>query len=105
MVRPKLPRKICGKPACSYFKPNGKPLRELEVISLEHDEFEALRLVDNVGLQQIEAAKKLGVSRQTLANIVKSARFKVSTCLIEGKALFMNNSQRGEKNDHSNDDD
>ncbi|MBU2711802.1 DUF134 domain-containing protein [Zooshikella harenae] len=38
-------------------------------------EFEALRLVDFIGMQQQEAANQMGVSRQTLANIVKTARF------------------------------
>ncbi len=89
MGRPKLPRKICGKPADSCFKPNGIPMMTLERVSLEPDEFEALRLIDFMGLQQQEAAVELGVSRQTAANLVKAARFKVMDCLLNGKALMM----------------
>lgn len=64
-------------------------MSELEQRDLALDEFEALRLVDLEGLQQQEAAKLMGVSRQTLANLVKAARAKVVDCLVNGKALMM----------------
>ncbi|WPC75990.1 DUF134 domain-containing protein [Vibrio porteresiae] len=89
MARPKLPRNICGSPPNSCFKPNGIPMSELEQLELALDEFEALRLVDLEGLQQQEAAAVMGVSRQTLANLVKSARRKMVDCLVNGKALKM----------------
>lgn len=89
MPRPKIPRKICGRPADSCFKPNGIPMGQLEQITLEPDEFEALRLVDLQGLQQQEAAAEMAISRQTLANVLKRARFKVVECLTQGKALMM----------------
>ena len=89
MGRPKVPRHICGTPSNSCFKPNKVPMSELEQQALALDEFEALRLVDLEGLQQQEAAKVMGVSRQTLANLVKAARAKVVDCLVNGKALMM----------------
>lgn len=89
MPRPKIPRHICGRPAISCFKPNGKPLVECESVVLAADEFEALRLVDLEGLQQQEAARQMGVSRQTLANVLKGARAKVVGCLMHGRALRM----------------
>ncbi|MCG3720938.1 DUF134 domain-containing protein [Vibrio cincinnatiensis] len=89
MARPKIPRQICGFPAQSCFKPNGIPMAQLEAVSIQADEFEALRLVDYQGMQQQEAAIVMGISRQTLANLVKSARRKVSDCLLHGKALLM----------------
>ena len=89
MGRPKVPRKICGTPSNKCFKPNKVPMSELEKRDLALDEFEALRLVDLEGLQQQEAAKLMGVSRQTLANLVKAARAKVVDCLVNGKALMM----------------
>ena len=91
MGRPKVPRHICGTPANSCFKPNKVPMAELEKRNLALDEFEALRLVDLEGMQQQEAAKEMGVSRQTLANLVKAAREKVVDCLVNGKALMMDN--------------
>jgi len=38
---------------------------------------------------QQEAALVMGVSRQTLANILKKGRYKVVECLSLGKALMM----------------
>ena len=93
MPRPKIPRQICGRPADSCFKPNARPMSQLEQIHLAADEFEALRLVDLQGMQQQEAAVVMGVSRQTLANILKMARFKVVSCLNDGKALIMHKEQ------------
>lgn len=90
MPRPKIHRQICGSPADSCFKPNGIPMHSLDKVPLAEDEFEALRLVDFQGLQQQQAAVLMGVSRQTLANILKSARYKVVDCLFSGKALMMN---------------
>ncbi|EJM1769827.1 DUF134 domain-containing protein [Escherichia albertii] len=89
MSRPKIPRQICGRPADSCFKPNRRPMNQLEQVNLGADEFEAMRLVDWLGLQQQEAAVRMGVSRQTLANILKSARYKIVDCLLQGKALIM----------------
>lgn len=89
MGRPKIPRNICGRPADSCFKPNGIPMSNLPRLALDPDEFEALRLVDLLGMQQQEAAIEMSISRQTLANLVKSARFKVADCLVNGKALMM----------------
>ncbi len=90
MARPKLPRNICSKPSSSCFKPNGQPMSQLSQVELNIDEFEALRLVDFKGLNQQQAALSMGVSRQTLAVIVKNARFKVVDSLVQGKALMMN---------------
>ncbi|MCJ2366621.1 DUF134 domain-containing protein [Aeromonas dhakensis] len=89
MPRPKIARRICGRPTNSCFKPNGVPMHELEQVALAADEFEALRLVDLEGMQQQEAARLMGVSRQTLANTLKRARYKVVECLSSGKALLM----------------
>ncbi|WP_354623572.1 DUF134 domain-containing protein [Psychromonas sp. MME2] len=89
MGRHKIPRNICGTPADSCFKPNGIPISQLQQLHLALDEFEALRLVDLEGLQQQEAAIVMGISRQTLANLVKKARAKVVDCLVNGKALIM----------------
>ena len=99
MPRPKIPRRICGRPADSCFKPNGRPMNQLEQVWLAADEFEALRLVDLLGMQQQDAAAVMGVSRQTLANVVKAARFKVVDCLTQGKALMMHPEMPGERDD------
>ncbi|QEO47076.1 hypothetical protein DLR60_10530 [Vibrio tarriae] len=89
MARPKIPRRIGCHPPASCFKPNGMPLSQLESTQLAPDELEALRLVDQLGLQQQQAALQMQVSRQTLANLVKAARFKVVDCLLNQKALYI----------------
>lgn len=87
MPRPFKCRKVGFSPSVTYFKPRGIPLTELEEVRLELDEIEALRLADLESLYQTEAAERMGVSRQTFANIVGRARQKVADALIHGKAM------------------
>ncbi|MBB1273824.1 MULTISPECIES: DUF134 domain-containing protein [Psychromonas] len=90
-MRPKIKRHICAEKfaKCSLFKPNGIPVTKLIKISIESDELEAIRLVDIEGLSQQDAAKRMQVSRQTFANILKKSRFKISNALINGHALVL----------------
>ena len=60
MPRPKISRHVCGRAANQCFKPNGLPLSQLETVTLQEDEFEALRLVDLEGMQQQAEMNKLG---------------------------------------------
>jgi len=87
MPRPPKCRRIGFLPAATYFKPRGIALVQLEEVSLELDEVEALRLADLEALYQAEAAERMGVSRQTFAAIVERARRKVADAIIHGKAL------------------
>lgn len=87
MARPCKPRCVGFDPSVTYFKPRAIPLSELEEVDLHADELEALRLCDCRDLDQIDAAKKLKVSRSTLQRILTSARKKVSEALIKGKAI------------------
>jgi len=87
MPRPIKNRRISCVPAARYFKPVGIPLRELEEIVLGMDELEAMRLADLEGLYQADAAEKMGVSRQTIGNILNNAHRKLADALLNGKAL------------------
>ena len=89
MARPKKCRRICGRAPYSCFKPNGIPTIDLPQVKLLAEELEALRLADFEGLSQQEAADQMMVSRQTFGNIIKQARFKITSCLVEGKALII----------------
>lgn len=62
-------------------------MTQLPLLRLALDELEALKLVDLQGLNQQDAATELGVSRQTLGNIIASARHKVAKALVVGMAL------------------
>ena len=88
MARPKKERNICGSAPYECFKPNGVPLSKLNKIELLAEELEALRLADLDSLSQLEAATRMGVSRQTFGNIIKRARTKVAQSLVYGQALM-----------------
>ncbi|NPE28375.1 DUF134 domain-containing protein [Methanococcoides sp. SA1] len=85
--RPKNPRRVECNPDIFYFKPRGVKLIELEVVSLALEELEALRLVDLEGLQQQEAATKMGISRRAFWEDLKNARRKLALALTTGKAI------------------
>ena len=87
MPRPLCPRRIAHRPPADYFKPAGIPLYELQEITLAADEMEAVRLADDEDLYNIEAARKMGVSRQTFDRIVRRARRKIAAALVHGQAL------------------
>lgn len=89
MPRPTICRMITEMPQCLAFKPAGIPLEDLEKIILTLDEFEAMRLADFDDLYQEEAANKMGVSRPTFGNIIKSARKKIAEAMITGKAIII----------------
>ncbi|MBA5761178.1 DUF134 domain-containing protein [Vibrio sp. 404] len=92
MARPKIHRQICTRAPYSCFKPNGVPMAELQQITLLPEELEALRLADQEGLSQLDAAAQMQVSRQTFGNIIKRARGKVANCLVNGHALVVEQS-------------
>lgn len=87
MPRPRLYRRIRFRARVSYFKPQGIPMRVLEVVCLTREEVEALRLKNIQGLDQIEAAKKMKTSQSTFQRILSSAYQKMSDALINGKAI------------------
>ena len=87
MPRPRLNRKIGFKPNVTYFKPRGIPLRSLEVVVLNVEELEALRLKNVEGLDQVACAKKMDTSQSTFQRILSSAYKKISKALVEGKAI------------------
>jgi len=87
MVRPRLCRRIRFNPNVTYFKPQGVPMRFLEIIELTAEEVEALRLKNQKDLDQIECAKVMNTSQSTFQRILSSAYKKVSDALINGKAI------------------
>ena len=90
MPRPKKKRYISFDPRVTYFKPRGIPLIELEEVELTHDELEALRLKNVMGLEQAECAKKMKISQSTCQRILSQAYQKISEALTQGKAIKIN---------------
>jgi predicted DNA-binding protein (UPF0251 family) len=87
--RPTQLRQVSFRPSIKCFKPIGIPMPELEILSLQLDELEAIRLTDREGLYQEEAATRMGVSRVTFGRILREAHEKVAEALLEGKALVI----------------
>ena len=86
-MRPKKTRWIKCLPGERCFKPICKPLSKLNGVYLTLDEFEAIRLADLDGLKQVDAAKRLKISRPTFSRIVSSARNKIADGLVNIKAI------------------
>lgn len=87
MPRPRKPRCINACAPATYYKPRGIPLVDLREVTLEPEDFEALRLADAEGLDMIEAARAMGISRHTFGRILRKARAVTAQALVNGWAL------------------
>ena len=86
-ARPVIDKIVNTIPLYVYYKPHGVPLDRLGEETLNLEEIEALNLKDNHDLDQKTAAEKMGISRSTFQRLLKSARKKLITSLIEGKVI------------------
>ncbi len=84
-------RRIRGNFHHKCFKPCGIPNKKLEEVILSKDEIEAIRLADFERLYQEDAANEMEISRATFSRILSSARKKIATALILGKAIEIEN--------------
>jgi len=78
-------RRVRFLPNVSHFGPVGA--RGSEEVVLTVSEFEAIRLKDLDGFDQMKSAKKMNVSQPTFNRILSSARKKVSDALVNGKSI------------------
>ena len=84
MPRPIRLKTIRDLPLALYFAAsNEQNLETKPSITLNLEEWECLRLVDYLGMDQEEAAVSLDVSRQLLQMLLRSARQKVARALVE----------------------
>jgi predicted DNA-binding protein (UPF0251 family)/predicted Fe-Mo cluster-binding NifX family protein len=87
MPRPRCRRNIGFLPSVTYFKPAGVRLAELEEVVIQHDELEAIRLKNLLGLPQEEAARQMNVSQPTFHRLLLSAHERMADAVVNGKAL------------------
>ncbi|MCO5387169.1 DUF134 domain-containing protein [Desulfosporosinus sp.] len=84
-------RRCCGliddAIVCQTFIPLGQSCLEEIIIKLE--ELEAIRLKDKVGLDQVDCAASMGVSRATFQRILGAARSKIASALVEGRPIII----------------
>jgi predicted DNA-binding protein (UPF0251 family) len=85
--RPRRRRNLQSIPNATFYKPQGIPLHALEVVTLTHEEWEALRLKFTEGCDQHASAEQMGTSQSTFQRILFSAQKKTSEALVCGKAL------------------
>jgi predicted DNA-binding protein (UPF0251 family) len=90
MPRPRLRRRLQGRPHVTYYKPQGVPLRQLETEALSHEAWEALRLRYIEGYDQTETAKRMHTSQSSVQRILTEANRALARALIEGKAIRIN---------------
>lgn len=77
-------RRVCMEPKSKLFKVDAKCNQQ---VTLGLEELESIRLIDFEGLEQIEAANRMEVSRGTFQRILYEARKKVAEALIQGKNI------------------
>lgn len=85
--RPRAPRFIPEGITSRCYAPQCRSAESAESIVLLPDELEILRLVDLLGLEQEEAAARVGVSRKTLWRDLHAARKKITDALVNGKTI------------------
>ncbi|NOY75071.1 MAG: DUF134 domain-containing protein [Kiritimatiellaeota bacterium] len=89
MGRPEKQRKVVSPPSFSMFKPAGIRSQYLEGITLTLDEYEAFRLADYDGLDHVEGAERMNISRPTFTRLIARARRKVAALIVDGNALVI----------------
>ncbi|NMB32635.1 MAG: DUF134 domain-containing protein [Clostridium sp.] len=87
MARPTKWRRVEFVPSIQYFTPSDTSCAKLGENVLRIEELEAIRLKDLEGLEQIECAERMEISRQTFQRILGIARQKIADSLIGGKAI------------------
>ena len=78
-------RRVCQMPTHCRFSPERPAHRE--AVELTVEEYEALRLMDYLGLNQEEAAAQMGVARTTVQAVYNQARRKLAQMLVGGRRL------------------
>ena len=78
-------RRICQMPLHCKFSPDTPTQHSPVILSVE--EYEAIRMMDHLGLNQEEAAVRMAVARTTFQRIYTQARQKLAIFLVEGRPL------------------
>ncbi len=85
--RPKHNRHLNEPPIVTGFVPINGDYELSDPVLLYLEEYESIKLSDYEGLTQLEASKRLQVSRPTFTRIYNSARQKVAKAFVENKRI------------------
>ncbi|MFQ5953003.1 MAG: DUF134 domain-containing protein [Candidatus Omnitrophota bacterium] len=84
--RPRKKKIIREQPRIDHFSPRGRPGRpEESVITIE--EYETIRLADQLGLPQKKAAQMMGISQQSFSRIIRNARKMIADAIVNAKII------------------
>lgn len=89
MARPYTNRNIKEPPRIRGFAPYGSPRSVFEKVELNIDEFEAIRLADYEGLDQGEAARRMGISGSTFSRLIEKAHKKIGEAFVEVREILI----------------
>ena len=90
MARPRKSRIVYSMPSTEGFVPLGYAESKCgQRVTMTVDEYEAIRLIDFIGMTQEGCAESMKISRPTVTNIYESARHKLADALINEKILLI----------------
>ena len=89
MPGPYRRRRINQPPYFQYFKPCGIPRKMLKTVIVTVDEYEAIRLADYQGLEHLQAAEMMAISRPTFTRLIEKARHKIAQAIVDGMELVV----------------
>ncbi len=94
MARPQKIRFICCPPESNRFGPIDSNLlksssENLSKVILTFDEYETIRLIDLLGLDQFECADHMNIARSTVQLIYENARKKIADSIVNNKILVI----------------
>ncbi|MFA5612413.1 MAG: NifB/NifX family molybdenum-iron cluster-binding protein [Anaerolineaceae bacterium] len=93
---------IRSAPAARVFCPSESNLSDTQgKIILLLEEWEALRLVDYMRLEQTVAALSMAISRQTVQMLLSSARTKLARAIVEGLPLRIQDNPKNTSKQHT----
>ena len=87
MPRPKRCRMVCNEPEYTVFSPEG--ILHGDIVTLNIEEYEVIRLVDLEKLTHNQAAVQMEISKTTVTEIYNSARIKIADSIVNGKRLIV----------------
>ncbi len=86
MPRPTIIRSVHGLPPYRLYGPLDNR-NNTEIILMSIEEYETIRLIDELNHSQAECADEMGIGRTTAQRIYNNARKKIANCLVYGKTL------------------
>ena len=87
MPRPRKWKRVCSLPESNLFGPLTQDVHQREQVIMSVEEYEVIRLIDQEGLTQDEAALRMDVARGTVQRLYSDARAKLAESLVNGSLL------------------